>query len=47
MTYEVKRGDTLTRIAKTHGTTVKALREANGMKTDRILVGQKLKVPAP
>lgn len=47
VTYEVKRGDNLTRIAKNHGTTVKAIREANGLKTDRILVGQKLKVPAP
>ncbi|MHC1768130.1 MAG: LysM peptidoglycan-binding domain-containing protein [Verrucomicrobiia bacterium] len=45
VTYEVKRGDTLTRIARNHGTTPKAIREANGLKTDRILAGQKLKVP--
>ena len=42
--YVVKSGDTLTRIAKTHGTTVQAIRAANGLKTDRIVVGQKLKI---
>lgn len=47
VTYEVKRGDTLTRIARNHGTTPKAIRAANGLKTDRILAGQKLKVPEP
>jgi LysM repeat protein len=46
--YVVKSGDTLTRIAKTHGTTVQAIRTANGLKTDRIVVGQKLKIsPKP
>ena len=44
--YVVKSGDTLTKIASTHGTTVKALRAANGLRTDNIKVGQKLKVPA-
>ncbi len=43
--YEVKRGDTLTRIARSHRTTPKAIKEANSLKTDRILAGQKLKVP--
>jgi nucleoid-associated protein YgaU len=41
----VRRGDTLWHIARTHGTTVAALKAANGLKSDRILVGQKLKVP--
>jgi len=45
-TYTVKSGDVLERIAKNHGTTVKAIRAANGLKTDRITVGQKLKIPA-
>lgn len=45
-TYTVKAGDTLTRVAKTHGTTVNALRSANNLKTDRLVVGQKLKIPA-
>ncbi len=43
--YVVKSGDTLTKIAATHGTTVKALRAANTLKTDKIKVGQKLKIP--
>jgi LysM repeat protein len=43
--YVIKPGDTLTRIAKTHGTTVKALKAANGLGNDRIVVGAKLKIP--
>ena len=45
-TYTVKSGDNLTKIAKEKGTTVKAIRAANNLKTDRITVGQKLKIPA-
>ncbi len=41
----VKSGDTLSRIARAHGTTVKALESANGLKIDRIVVGAKLKIP--
>jgi LysM repeat protein len=44
-TYTVKSGDTLTKIATQFGTTVKALRSANNLKTDRIKVGDKLKIP--
>jgi LysM repeat protein len=44
-THTVKSGDTLGGIAKKHGTTVAKLREANGLKTDQIKVGQKLKLP--
>jgi LysM repeat protein len=44
--YTVKSGDNLSTIAKEKGTTVKALRSANNLKTDRITVGQKLKIPA-
>jgi LysM repeat protein len=43
--YVVKSGDSLTRIAKAHGTTVKALKAANGLQSDRIVVGAKLKIP--
>jgi LysM repeat protein len=43
--YVVKSGDTLTRIAKVHGTTVKALKSANGLENDRLIVGAKLKIP--
>ena len=44
--YTVKSGDVLYNIAKAHGTTVKAIRTANDLKSDRIVVGQKLKIPA-
>lgn len=43
--YTVKSGDTLSSIASRFGTTVRAIRSANNLKTDRIVVGQKLKVP--
>jgi len=43
--YVVKSGDTLTKIAAQFGVTVKALRSANDLTTDRIKVGQKLKIP--
>jgi LysM repeat protein len=43
--YVVKTGDTLTKIAKSNGVSVKALRAENDLKTDKIKVGQKLKVP--
>ncbi|HEY0969827.1 MAG TPA: serine hydrolase [Gemmatimonadales bacterium] len=43
-TYTVKSGDTLDRIAKRNGLTVKRLRTLNGMKGDLIRPGQKLKV---
>ena len=45
-TYTVKSGDTLTKIAKAHGTTIKAIRAENNLTTDHIKVGQKLKIPA-
>jgi len=44
--YTVKSGDTLTKIAKAHGTTVKAIKAASNLNTDHIKVGQKLTIPA-
>ena len=44
--YTVKSGDTLTKIARTHGTTVKAIESENNLTTTQIKVGQKLKIPA-
>ena len=44
--YLVKSGDSLTRIAKTHGVTIKALKTANNLTSDRIVVGEQLKIPA-
>lgn len=43
--YVVKSGDTLARIARAHHTTVRAIKVANHLKSDRILVGEKLKLP--
>jgi len=43
--YTVKGGDTLSKIAKKHGTTAKAVRAANALTSDKINVGQKLKIP--
>ena len=43
--YVVKPADTLSRIAKSHGTTVKAVKVANGLESDRIGIGMKLKLP--
>jgi LysM repeat protein len=45
-TYSVQAGDTLTRIASKFGTSVKVIRASNNLHTDRITVGQKLKLPA-
>lgn len=44
-TYTVKKGDTLGHIARRNGTTVKAIKSANGLKSDLIRIGQKLKIP--
>ncbi|MBI2929835.1 MAG: LysM peptidoglycan-binding domain-containing protein [Verrucomicrobia bacterium] len=44
--HVVKSGESLSKIARQHGTTIRAIRDANNLRTDRILVGQKLKVPA-
>ncbi|MDD4103367.1 MAG: LysM peptidoglycan-binding domain-containing protein [Kiritimatiellae bacterium] len=43
--YVVKPGDSLSVIAYRHGIKTSALRAANGIKGDKIIVGQKLKVP--
>jgi LysM repeat protein len=43
--YLVKPADTLSRIAKAHGTTVNALKGVNGLDTDQISIGMKLKLP--
>lgn len=44
--YVVKSGDNLTTIAKQYGTSVKAIRVANSLKSDSLKVAQKLKIPA-
>ncbi len=44
-TYTVQPGDTLYRIAQRFGTTVDAIRSANGLTSDSIYVGQRLTIP--
>lgn len=41
----VKKGDMLEKIAKANGTSVKAIKEANQLKNERLNIGQVLKVP--
>jgi LysM repeat protein len=44
--YVVKAGDCLSKVAAAHGCTTRQLMEANGLQSEKILVGQKLKIPA-
>ncbi len=44
-TIRVKKGDTLYALAKRHGTSVSALKSANGLNSDMLEVGQKLALP--
>lgn len=43
--YEVVSGDTLEKIARKHETKIKKIKELNQLTSDRIYVGQKLKIP--
>ncbi|MCD6338166.1 MAG: LysM peptidoglycan-binding domain-containing protein [Verrucomicrobia bacterium] len=43
--HKVQRGETLISIARKYGVTVREIREANNLRTDRILAGQTLKIP--
>jgi hypothetical protein len=44
-TYTVKSGDTLIGIASTYGTTVQAIKNLNGLTSNDLRIGQKLKIP--
>jgi len=44
-THTVKKGDSLSRIARRYDTTTKALKNANRLSGDLIRVGQRLKIP--
>jgi LysM repeat protein len=43
--YRVKSGDSLSRIALRYGTTVKAIKQVNGLSSDLIVIGQRLDIP--
>jgi uncharacterized protein YfaS (alpha-2-macroglobulin family) len=45
MSYEVNEGDTLSEIARAHGTTVRAILRANGLTSSQIKAGAKLMLP--
>lgn len=44
-TYKVKRGDNLIHIARKNGISTQQLKNANALKSNRIYVGQRLKLP--
>jgi LysM repeat protein len=43
--YRVQAGDSLEKIAKIHKTTIKAIKDLNDLNSDRIIVGQNIKIP--
>lgn len=45
--YTVKSGDSLSVIAHAYGVKVADIKDANGLSSDRIIVGQKLTIPGP
>lgn len=45
ITYTVKSGDTLWKLARTYGTTVDAIKNLNGLTSDMLSIGQKLRIP--
>ncbi|HOX26350.1 MAG TPA: LysM peptidoglycan-binding domain-containing M23 family metallopeptidase [Candidatus Krumholzibacteria bacterium] len=45
--YEVRKGDSLGRIAREFGTTVADLREASNLRSDVIQVGQRIEIRSP
>lgn len=45
--YTVRQGDSLWKISRKFKITVEALRKANGLKNDRLQIGQELIVPPP
>jgi LysM repeat protein len=44
--HKVRKGETLTRISKRYGVSVRALQEANGIRGSLIYAGQNLKIPS-
>lgn len=44
-THVVVKGDTLDRISRKHGVSIDAIKKANGMKSDTVILGSKLRIP--
>lgn len=44
-TYTVRKGDTLGAIAKRNHTTIAKIKKANGLRSDNVRIGQKLRIP--
>ena len=44
--YTISRGDTLSEIASRHGVSTRRIKEANGMRSDVIRIGQVITIPA-
>ena len=44
-THTVRRGETLSGIASRYGVSLQAIRRANGMQSNKLLAGQKLRLP--
>ena len=44
-TYRVRQGDSLWTIARRHGVSVARLKEANGLRSSRLAIGQKIVIP--
>ena len=42
--YTVKRGDTLSEIAMKYRTSIRKIKKLNGLRSNRIYIGQKLKI---
>jgi LysM repeat protein len=45
--YTVRKGDTLSGIAKRYGTSTSSLKRINGLSSDRLRIGQKLRLRSP
>ncbi len=45
--YVISRGDTLSTIAQRHQVSLSILKQFNGLSSDRIRIGQKLRIPLP
>ena len=45
-THKLKRGESLSSLAKKYGVSVAEIKKANGMKSDKLTAGQSIKIPA-